>query len=440
MYLKEALANADDAGATSLTLVLDKVHYSSEDLLDDNMHDMQTAALLIGNNAVFSEADYLGYTRKIGDSNKANDSRTTGQFGNGAMTAYSLSDTIQLVSGEDIMLLDPHATRLPGQKSSLRGNLVNPESQRYVDIQQQAPSQMEPFLSVTAACHRLPTLVVGEHYPGTLFRLALRTAEAAATSRISSEAITPDSFLESTLKDFCHIAPDLLLFARSVSTISVYVRESVDSDTVLLHESCTSKQSMTDDDLGVQQLTVRTQPGRNSPAVCKVWAIATSPASAGGTDGVAALLHAGPADSIPDSFELPSLLGKVYSTMPLPFKVSGLPLHINGAFNIQSDRRKLWSGEGDRGKVSAANGILAAAHVNVKQHKVRVCMHNLTGSACCKLVVYMYQTGLDFKQMPADPAGLGDSMTRLTHIHIVMLVHLCLSVVHMATHVPMSKS
>ncbi|KAL0055638.1 hypothetical protein WJX82_002705 [Trebouxia sp. C0006] len=62
---------------------------------------------------VFSELDFTGYTKKIGDSSKASDSHTVGKFGKGAMPAYSLSDTIQLLSGDDVMYLDPHARVLP---------------------------------------------------------------------------------------------------------------------------------------------------------------------------------------------------------------------------------------------------------------------------------------------------------------------------------------
>lgn len=359
--LKEMLANADDAKATEFTVLLDKATYTTEELLHQNMQDMQTAALLVGNNAVFSEQDFLGYTRKIGNSAKANDSRTVGQFGKGAMTAYSLSDTIQLISGDDIMLLDPHVNRLPNQVSSLRGNLVDSASHRFVDIQQEAPSQMEPFLSATAACSALPTLTVGVHYPGALFRLALRTAETASTSKISQEAITAEDFLAHTLKDFCSMAPDLLLFTRAVSSISVWVRESANSKAVLLHKCSASKQSFpgaAESQIAVEQVSIRTQQGSNSAAACKVWAVATDTASAGGTDGVAALLHAGPAQQQAGPFGLPAVQGRVYATMPLPFKVSGLPVHINGAFSMQSDRRKLWSGEGDRGKVSALTDTL----------------------------------------------------------------------------------
>lgn len=77
--LREMLANADDARATTFTVLLDKAQYSTQGLLEDSMLDMQAAALLVGNNSVFSEQNFLGYTRKIGDSHKADDSQTVGQ-------------------------------------------------------------------------------------------------------------------------------------------------------------------------------------------------------------------------------------------------------------------------------------------------------------------------------------------------------------------------
>ena len=206
--LKEMLANADDSKATSFSILLDKTQHSTQGLLDDSMQDMQAAALLIGNNSLFSEKNFKGYI-SIGDSQKANDSHTTGQFGNGAMTAYSLSDTIQVLTGDDILFLDPHETRLPPKfldpqgthRPALRGNLVDPDSVRYVNMQHEAPTQMDPFTS--AACPSLPPYTVGAHYPGTLFRLAFRTAEAAANSKISQKAFSADDFLASTLTDFC---------------------------------------------------------------------------------------------------------------------------------------------------------------------------------------------------------------------------------------------
>lgn len=276
------------------------------------------------------------------------------------MTAYSLSDTIQLVTGNDIMILDPHRTRLPHKQSSLRGNIVDPESVRYVDIQQQAPMQLEPFLSPTAACPALPTLYPQAHYPGTLFRLAFRMPEAAATSLISQEAVPADDFLTSTLHDFCQIAPELLLFTRSVSTISVYVKESADSCAMLLHECKASRESMQSSanrPIALDQLTVSIQQGPEPLSLgitaSKTWGVATSTGSPGGTDGIAALLHETRSKGVCEmAIGLSAVRGKVYATMPLPLHVSRLPVHVNGAFWMQADKRKLWSGEGDRGKVS----------------------------------------------------------------------------------------
>ena len=356
MCLKEMLANADDVRATHFTIVLDRSQYSTQGLLHDNMQDMQKHALLVANHAVFSEQDFVGYTRKIGNSFKENNSCTARQFGRGGMTAYSLSDTIQLVTGSDMMILDPHRIRLPNNMSSLRGNIVDPQSRHYVNIQQEAPMQLEPFLSATAACPALPTLSPHTRYPGTLFRLPFRTSEAAVTSLISHDAITADDFLASTLHDFCQIAPELLLFTRSVSTISVYIKESADSRAVLLHECTAGRKNVPASDtnqLKLDQLTVSIQQGSQAAATYKTWGIATNTESPGGTDGVAALLRDTQSTNMAGEVSgLPAVLGKVYATMPLPLTVSGLPVHLNGAFWMQADRRKLWSGEGDRGKVS----------------------------------------------------------------------------------------
>lgn len=357
MCLKEMLANADDARATQFTVILDKSHYPTDGLLAASMHSMQLAALLVANDAIFSQQDFDGYTKKIGDSSKASDKHTVGSFGKGAMTAYSLSDTIQLLSGDDIMYLDPHASILCGQAPSLRGNLV-----KDAELLKDAPHQLDPFLSVTAACPALPTLTAGSHYPWTLFRLALRTAEAAQTSKISSEAIDPDLFLSGTLKEFMDAAPNMLLFTRSVKTISVFVKESADSTVELLHECTATSEDMPGSDstgpICKQLVTVKIQHASSTGFTKQVWAVATDTSSAGGTDGVAAALHTGPASATAAQFSLPSIAGKVYATMPLPFDVVALPVHMNGAFWVQSDRRKLWCGEGDRGKVSARHSKL----------------------------------------------------------------------------------
>lgn len=186
----------------------------------------------------------------------------------------------------------------------------------------------------------------------------MRTAEAAQTSKISSEAIDPAQFVNSVLNKFIHAAPDMLLFTRSVKTISVFVKEAADSHAVLLHQCAAACEDMPGSvsipHIHSQLVTVRIQHGTGTAFTKKVWAVTTYAASAGGTDGVAAALHSGPPAATAEQYTLPGITGRVHATMPLPFEVTALPVHVNGAFWVQSDRRKLWSGEGDRGKVSIA--------------------------------------------------------------------------------------
>ncbi|DBB04151.1 TPA: hypothetical protein ACH3X1_013197 [Trebouxia sp. C0004] len=101
-----------------------------------------------------------------------------------------------------------------------------------------------------------------------------------------------------------------------------------------------------------QLVTVRIRHGTGTAFTMKVWAVTTNTASSGGTDGVGAALHTGPASASAEDYSLPGTAGEVYATMSLPLGVIALPVHMNGAFWVQSDRRKLWSGEGDRGKAT----------------------------------------------------------------------------------------
>lgn len=187
-----------------------------------------------------------------------------------------------------------------------------------------------------------------------MFRLAFRTEAEARASKISNSTITADSFAQTTLTEFAQAAADLLLFNRTVTEISVYVKAAEDSTAELLRHSKASYASMsapsTVSDMQLQKVTVSTQHETGTSS-SKVWARAVSLASPNTQDGVAALLQQSGSTTASAQCSLPEVNGKVYVTLPMPFKVSGLPLHINGAFWIQADRRKLWSGENDGGKV-----------------------------------------------------------------------------------------
>lgn len=66
---KELVQNADDSGATRLAFCLDKRQHAAMSTLGPAMAPWQGPALLVYNNSVFSEQDFVSISR-IGDSVK----------------------------------------------------------------------------------------------------------------------------------------------------------------------------------------------------------------------------------------------------------------------------------------------------------------------------------------------------------------------------------
>ena len=366
--LREQLANADDARATRFTVCLDNSSYTFEGLFSDAMSDLQSAALVVENDALFSAGDLQNFTLKVGNSAKADDPNTTGKFGKGALTAYSLTDAIQLLSGSQFLILDPHQTRLPERLSSLACNLVDRSDRFFLDVACEAPGQLEPFISFTKSCYGVRTFTPGKHYPGTLFRLALCTRSAAQSSQISKDSISADQFFK-TLIEFSTSAPELLLFTRSVKQISIYIKDSAKSPARLIHESSVQSEQApqpSSSSIEVQKLTISTQYA-DGHSTKSVWSKAVNSTQHALGAGIAILLQS---NAFPGQ-RLPPLAGRVFSTMILPFQKTGLPVHINGPFRMSSDRRKLWEGRGDRGQVVPSPFSLPSSVSAVRNKQLR---------------------------------------------------------------------
>ena len=247
---------------------------------------------------------------------------------------------LQVLSGENLLVLDPQGTFHPEHLQSWGCNLAAQDSHDYVDLALEAPGQVSPFSSFTASCTAVPDLTARSRYPGTMFRLALRAAAAAQVSNLSTESITASQF-EQVLHEFAAAVPDLLLFLRHVNEISVYVKEDGEQKASLKHHCKATALELAKSELRQQHMvTVEQTDGSTSS---RKWLKIVSSSR---DDGVAVLLE----DSRSND-QMPSLPGKVYSTMAVPFENTGLPVHINGAFYVSSDRRNLWEGEGDEGKV-----------------------------------------------------------------------------------------
>uniref|UniRef100_A0A7N0RD15 RING-type domain-containing protein n=1 Tax=Kalanchoe fedtschenkoi TaxID=63787 RepID=A0A7N0RD15_KALFE len=218
----ELVQNAEDAGASEVSFLLDKTRYGTSSLLSPEMADWQGPALYCYNNSVFSPQDLYAITR-IGQESKLEKPFAIGRFGLGFNCVYHFTDIPCFVSGDSIVIFDPHACHLPGISPSHPGLRIKFAGR---NILGQFPDQFSPFLHF--GCDML------QPFPATLFRFPLRNGTAATRSQIKKEGYTPTDVM-SLFTSFSQAVSETVLFLRNVKTISVFVKEGADSEMKLLH-------------------------------------------------------------------------------------------------------------------------------------------------------------------------------------------------------------
>jgi sacsin len=172
---KELLQNADDAGATEVTFVVD--HRSNTDsltgLIDPGMKACHGSALWAYNNAEFTEADFVNI-QKLGGQTKKDLVDKIGRFGIGFNAVYHVTDVPSFVSGNQVVFLDPYTNHLNGTirnktKPGLKIDFMNRK------LLQKFRGQFKPFDDMFG-CHIIPSQDrAATPFKGTLFRLPFRT-------------------------------------------------------------------------------------------------------------------------------------------------------------------------------------------------------------------------------------------------------------------------
>ncbi|TKY69100.1 Sacsin protein [Spatholobus suberectus] len=402
--LFELVQNAEDAGASEVIFLLDKSHYGTSSILSPEMADWQGPALYCFNDSVFSPQDLYAISR-IGQESKLEKAFAIGRFGLGFNCVYHFTDIPMFVSGENIVLFDPHASNLPGISPSHPGLRIKFVGRQ---ILEQFPDQFSPLLHF--GCD------LQHRFPGTLFRFPLRTAGVASRSQIKKEVYTPED-VRSLFTAFSEVVSETLLFLRNVKSISIFVREGTGHEMHLLHRVC--RTCIGEPEIGsteaedvfnffkesrhvgmnrVQFLKKLTQSiGRDLPYKCQKILITEQSTSCRNShywitteclgDGnaqkrtsetansncynfvpwacVAAYLNSVKLDGdlvessevdndcmvSPDLFQSVSLPthppgnfeGRAFCFLPLPIS-TGLPAHVNAYFELSSNRRDIWFG------------------------------------------------------------------------------------------------
>lgn len=203
--IKEFIQNADDAGSEWVRIVMDWRDHRTGSPEEAALADVLGPALLIANGSVFTDSNFEAIQR-IGESDKRLLAAKTGQFGLGFNTAYNVTDYPSLVSRDRMYCFDPHEGPVAPQHRTGFG-LRLPAFRRRI------PAWHAAFcaggLSPDAPSHN-----------GTIFRLPLRGPERAAKSEISREPFDR-SDIEAILAKLVADGPAMLLFTRNVLHLSI---------------------------------------------------------------------------------------------------------------------------------------------------------------------------------------------------------------------------
>ena len=371
--LKELVQNADDAGATEIHFIYDPRNHPTDQLLSDSWKELQGPALCVYNNRPFSEKDLDGIQR-LGIGSKSEDPTKTGQYGIGFNAVYHLTDCPSFISnGDTLCILDPHCRYAPGATKENPGLLIGPiRQEERSDYRDVFPCYLEDHFDLTSA---------------TMFRFPLRNANMSLKSSISEEQVSHDNM--TTFMNLLTVeAKEILLFLNHLQKITLSKIEkgqlqAIFSVSVQLTVENTSKRTMLAEHIknskssetkNIEWLGI-TYPLKIEDTIREEqWIIhqsvglKTNDLDDNVPDGrqYGLLPRGGIAAKVSETSKFSSSSAftkrletkhKAFCFLPLPLN-TGLPVHVNGHFYLDSARRNLWRDENEEGFASQWNRFL----------------------------------------------------------------------------------
>ena len=226
---KEMIQNAEDAGASEIKFVIDWRNHPTEHLLTKEMELLQGPALLVYNNAVFSDEDFTNICN-IAAASKKIDPTKIGRFGVGFCSVYHITDVPSFVSRNYYTVFDPNLLYLQERITS-----ANPGMQ--IDFETSAAENLKEFEDqFTPFCDLFHCDVFGKekNFNGTLFRFPFRTEQMARKSKISKEVYLKERIVK-VVKMVCNEASAMLMFLHNIKSISLYELKQQSAMECLLH-------------------------------------------------------------------------------------------------------------------------------------------------------------------------------------------------------------
>ena len=205
--IKELLQNADDATARTLHILADWRHHAADSLPSKTMAALQGPALVFSNDKAFSDDDF-DRIQEIYQSGKVRAADKTGQFGKGFNTVYNVTDWPSFVTRDSVAVFDPHIRTVPNTSRNEPGR-----TWPLAVCWKTYPDLVRPFCA--------GGLLPGQtDYPGTIFRLPMRSDEQARVSEISQRPFGVANW-QQLVEQLLSAREELLLFLKHVEELVV---------------------------------------------------------------------------------------------------------------------------------------------------------------------------------------------------------------------------
>ncbi|MGH0167379.1 UNVERIFIED_CONTAM: hypothetical protein FKN15_052509 [Acipenser sinensis] len=342
--LKELLQNADDAEATEIHFVWDPRNHNTLKTFGEKWNPLQGPALCVYNNKIFTETDLEGI-QHLGEGGKSDILGKTGKYGLGFNSVYHLTDCPSILTGDKwLCIFDPHLTYLENANNS-PGGMFSMEGNFKVAFEDVYTTFMPSAFDLNQ---------------GTMFRLPVRTEEMASTSEISQKAVT-SSDIQQLLDALKEDPEGLILFLRHVKKIEFH---QFDSSTNEMKKLFTTEIKLAEESSGKKtsfQNHVKNSlvSGCSMAAIepCQViyemeistpirkptrWIIAEQFGTSLKTTGYDSKVPQGAVAACVSALVQNS---KAFCSLPLPVE-TGLPVQVNGNFEVDPSRRGLWKEDG----------------------------------------------------------------------------------------------
>ena len=326
--IKELLQNADDAEASEMNICYDARHHTEErqSLFFPGMAECHGPALVVNNNAMFTEEDFQNIT-KLAGATKEGKVLKIGKFGVGFCSVYHITDVPSFVSKDWLYIFDPTLSYL---KDQIKNPAIPGKRVRFTSKFISRSKQLVPYVG-------LFDFDPQSSYEGTTFRLSFRTTASELSGKIYTE-----NDVKQLMQQLQNASSKLMIFLQHVRMLTF---SRIDGNDKFPTE--TMRISMTTETIvGSRHIHQVTCTVDGSPDITDYWLVEKAMETVLGKYSTASV--ACELCPLPDkeSYEVKQIKGENFCFLPLSEK-TGLPVHVSSNFAVSNNRTGIWTSDED---------------------------------------------------------------------------------------------